>query len=164
MTETPLHSRTHTWVSPDDLAEARAGLTGMEFMERLQSGDIEYPPSCGTLDFRIAALSEGAVTIEALPGEHQYNAVGSVHGGIVSTWLDSAMGYSIQTTLKAEESFTTLDLTVRYMRGVTIGTGPVRAIGTVEHRGGRTATARGELRDSDGKLLASGTTTGMILS
>ncbi len=157
------HSRTHTWSDPASIAEARRGLTGLEFMERLHSGEIPYPPSGATLDFRIAALARGTVTLEAVPGEYQYNAVGTVHGGVISAWLDSAMGYSIQTTLDADEGFTTLDLTVRYLRGVTAETGPVRAVGKVEHRGGRTATARGELRDADGALLASGTTTGMIL-
>lgn len=157
------YSRTHTWADPAAIAEARTGLSGLEFMERLQSGEIPYPPSGGTLDFRIAALAHGSVTLEAIPGEYQYNAVGGVHGGVLSTWLDSAMGYSIQSTLEPGEGFTTLDLTVRFIRGVTEETGPVRAVGKVEHRGGRTATARGELRDSDGALLASGTTTGMIL-
>ncbi|GAA4805194.1 PaaI family thioesterase [Tomitella cavernea] len=157
------HSRTHSWADPADIAEAREGLTGLEFMERLHSGEIPYPPSGGALDFRIAALARGSVTLEAEPGEYQYNAVGTVHGGVLSAWLDSAMGYSIQSTLEAGEGFTTLDLTVRFIRGVTTETGPVRAVGKVEHRGGRTATARGELRDSDGALLASGTATGMIL-
>ncbi|QDQ96361.1 PaaI family thioesterase [Tomitella fengzijianii] len=157
------HSRTHSWADPADISEARKGLSGLEFMERLHSGEIPYPPSGGTLDFRIAALARGSVTIEAEPGEYQYNAVGSVHGGVLSAWLDSAMGYSIQSTLEVGEGFTTLDLTVRFIRGVSVDTGPVRAVGKVEHRGGRTATARGELRDSDGALLASGTTTGMIL-
>lgn len=160
---TEQHSRTQTWSPPDEVAAARTGLSGMQFMDRLRTGEIPYPPSCSALDFRISALAEGTVTLEAVPGEYQYNAVGGVHGGVLSTWLDSAMGYSIQTTLAAGEGFTTLDLTVRYLRGVTVETGPVRAIGTVEHRGGRTATARGELRDADGALLASGTTTGMIL-
>lgn len=157
------HSRTQRWTPPDEIAAARTGLSGLEFMEKLRIGEIPYPPSCSALDFRISALAEGTVTLEAVPGEYQYNAVGGVHGGVLGTWLDSAMGYSIQSTLAPGEGFTTLDLTVRYLRGVTEETGPVRAVGTVEHRGGRVATARGELRDADGKLLASGTTTGMIL-
>ena len=157
------NSRTHTWASPENLARERAGLSGLEFMQRLRSGAIEYPPSCGTLDFRIVDLAPGSVTVEANPGEYQYNAMGSVHGGILSTWLDTSMGYSIQTTLAVGELFTTLDLTVRFLRGVTAATGPVRAEGRVEHRGGRTATAQGRLVDAGGKLLASATTTGLIL-
>lgn len=158
------HSRTHTWASPADLASQRAGLTGLEFMAALMAGEIDYPPSASTLEFRISELEAGSVTLTADPGEYQYNAMGTVHGGILSTWLDSAMGYAIQSTLAVGESFTTLDLTVRFIRGVTAETGPVRAVGSVEHRGGRTATAQGRLLDARGKLLASATTTGMIFA
>lgn len=161
--EPHINSRTHTWTSAESLASKRAGQTGLEFMAALMAGEIAYPPSASTLDFTIAALELGTVTLEAVPAEYQYNAFGTVHGGVLSTWLDSAMGYAIQTTLGVGESFTTLDLTVRFIRGATAATGPVRAVGKVEHRGGRTATATGELRDSGGKLLASATTTGLFL-
>ena len=155
-------SRTHTWIDPDSLAAARAGRTGLDFMAALRAGTVPYPPSAGTLDFRIAEFAEGSMTLAATPAEYQYNAVGSVHGGVISAWLDSAMGYAIQTTLAANEGFTTLDLNVRFIRPVTVATGPVRAIGEVEHRGSRTATARGRILDAGGKLLASATTTGLV--
>ncbi len=156
-------SRTYSWVDPARFAAARAEITGRALLEGLRDGTIPHPPSCATLNFRVAEVEENTVTLTAEPGDHQYNAVGSVHGGIVSTWLDSAMGYAIQSTLEVGESFNTLDLTTRFMRAIRSDTGPVRAVGTVEHRGRTTATARGEIRDSDGRLLASGTTTGLIL-
>lgn len=158
------HSRTHSWADPESLASAREGLSGMEFMAALRSGAIAYPPSSGTLDFRIAEFAEGSMTLSATPGDYQYNAMGTVHGGVVSTWLDSAMGYAIQSTLAAGESFTTLDLTVRFIRPVTAATGALLATGIVEHRGRQTTTARGELRDYRGKLLASATTTGLVFT
>lgn len=158
------NSRTHTWADPEALATARSGLTGMEFMAALRSGEIAYPPSSGTLDFRIVEFAEGSMTLSATPADYQYNAMGTVHGGVVSTWLDSAMGYAIQTTLAVGEGFTTLDLNVRFIRPITAATGVVLATGAVEHRGGRSTTARGELRDHRGKLLASATTTGMMFA
>ena len=155
--------RTHSWVDPARFAAARAEITGRQLLEGLRDGTIPHPPSCSTLDFRVAEVGENTVTLVADPGDHHYNAVGSVHGGIVSTWLDSAMGYAIQSTLEVGESFNTLDLTTRFMRAIRSDSGPVHAIGTVEHRGRTTATARGEIRDGRGRLLASGTTTGLIL-
>ncbi|WP_235174832.1 PaaI family thioesterase [Tomitella biformata] len=131
-------------------------------MAALRDGTVDYPPSCGTLEFQITEFSEGSMTLSATPAEYQYNAFGSVHGGVVSTWLDSAMGYAIQTTLALGERFTTLDLNVRFIRPVTAETGIVLVTGLVEHRGRRTSTAQGELRDDRGKLLASATTTGIM--
>lgn len=157
--EPNINSRTHTWTAPETLAAERSGRTGMEFMAALREGAVAYPPSSGTLDFRIADFAEGSMTLSAVPAEYQYNAMGTVHGGVVSTWLDSAMGYAIQTTLAVGEGFTTLDLNVRFIRPVTAARGQLVATGVVEHRGRRTATARGELRDGNGKLLASATTT-----
>lgn len=156
-------SRTHSWVPATEFAAARAELTGLEMLRALRDGTLAHPPSCSTLDFSVLAADEGAVTLVATPGDHHYNAVGSVHGGVVSTWLDSAMGYSVQSTLAVGESFNTLDLSIRFIRAIRADTGPVRAIGTLEHRGRTTATARGEIRDSGGRLLASGTLTGLIL-
>ncbi len=156
------NSRTHSWADPESLAAARTGLTGLEFMAAVREGAIAYPPSSGTLDFQILEFAAGTMTLSATPAEYQYNAMGTVHGGVVSTWLDSAMGYAIQTTLAAGEGFTTLDLNVRFIRPITATLGQVLASGVVEHRGRRTATARGELRDRDGRLLASATTTGMM--
>ena len=158
------NSRTHSWADPASIAAARTGLTGLEFMAAVREGEIAYPPSSGTLNFEIREFAAGTMSLSATPAEYQYNAMGTVHGGVVSTWLDSAMGYAIQTTLAADERFTTLDLNVRFIRPITAALGQLLASGMVEHRGRRTATARGELRDRDRRLLASATTTGMVFA
>lgn len=47
-----------------------------------------------------------------------------------------------------------MDLTVKYLRAVTVATGPVTCIGVVTHLGGRTALAEARMVDGDGGLLA----------
>ena len=84
------------------------------------------------------------------------NPMGSVHGGIAATLLDTVMGCAVQTTLDDGEAFTTTDLQVHYVRTVNPGTA-VHATGTVIHRGRRLATAEGRLVDERGKLVAHAT-------
>lgn len=95
--------------------------------------------------------------------EFHANAVGSVHGGVLATLFDTAMGFSVSSTLDAGVGYTTLDLQVRYLRAVQPGH-VVRVQGFCEHTGRRTAIARGEARDDQGKLLATGSTSCLILS
>jgi uncharacterized protein (TIGR00369 family) len=107
----------------------------------------------------------GRAVFEGEPGEEHYNPIGVVHGGYASTLLDSALGCAVQTTLEAGEAYTTLSLEVKMLRPITRETGRVRAEATVVHRGRRQATAEARLLAVDtGKVLASGTTTCMILA
>ena len=90
------------------------------------------------------------------------NPMGSVHGGIAATLLDTVMGCAVSTTLDEGETFTTTDLQVHYVRTVCRARS-VHAIGTVMHRGRRLATAEGRLLDERGKLVAHATTSCMVL-
>lgn len=138
-------------------------LSGLDFVSGLASGEIEPSPIMRTLGFRVSAAEEGKVTIELEPDEFLYNAVGSVHGGVVTAIADSAMGFAVSTTLPATVGYTTLDLNVRFLRPVTEKTGTVVATGYTEHSGRTTATARAEITDTNGKLIASATSRCMIL-
>ncbi|MBH0118670.1 PaaI family thioesterase, partial [Rhodococcus sp. CX] len=105
---------------------------------------------------------EGFAEVTLEVQEFHCNAVGSVHGGVVATLFDTAMGFSVASTLAPGVGYTTLDLQVRYLRAVQPGH-LIRVQGFCEHSGRRTATSRGEARDEQGRLVASGSTTCMIL-
>lgn len=84
---------------------------------------------------------------------------------LAATLLDSAMGVAIHSTLPAGTGYTTLETKFNLVRAITLETGEIRAEGRVLHRGGRVGTADGRVtRVSDGKLLAHGTSTCLILS
>jgi uncharacterized protein (TIGR00369 family) len=100
-------------------------------------------------------------TLEA--GEEHYNPIGSVHGGVYATLLDSAAGCAVQSVLPAAMGYTSLDLNVKFLRPVTVDTGKVRAVGTVLHQGRRTALAQAELLDSEDRLIAQATSSCMLL-
>jgi uncharacterized protein (TIGR00369 family) len=97
------------------------------------------------------------------PGEHLYNPMSAVHGGVACVLLDSAMGSAAMTTLDGQRGYTTVDLTVHLTRAIRADTGPITAEGRVLHRGGRVITTEGKLTDAQGRLLAHATGACLVL-
>jgi uncharacterized protein (TIGR00369 family) len=99
------------------------------------------------------------VTFSLEVGEHLYNPIGSVHGGIFCTLLDSAMGCAVHSTLGPGQAYTTLELKVNLVKALTLNTPSVVAAGQVISAGRRVVTASGQITDPDGTLYAHATTT-----
>src|SRR3712207_3889751 len=155
-------TRTVSWEDPRALAEAARGVSGLEFLRRVASGELPRPPISAVLDFGLKELGEGWAVFTVEPAEYHYNPIGVVHGGLAATLLDSAMGCAVHSTLPAGAGYTTLEFKVNFLRPLTAETGEVRCEGRVIHVGGRTATAEGKVVDSEGKLYAHATTTYII--
>jgi uncharacterized protein (TIGR00369 family) len=155
-------TREYSWSDPLALAEAGRGRSGLDFLSAMVRGELPPPPIAVTLGFEIAEVDAGRAVFTVTPGEHLYNPIGVVHGGVTATLLDSVTGCAVHTMLPAGTAYTSLDLSVKYLRPLTADTGPVRAIGRVINKGRRTALAEGELRDAADRLLAHGTSSCMI--
>ncbi|HLP51544.1 MAG TPA: PaaI family thioesterase [Chitinophagales bacterium] len=156
-------TRTFNWQNPLDGAQKATTMSGMEYLQAMNKGDIALPPLLHTLDFVVHETEPGEVIFGFTPQEFHYNPIGTVHGGVISAILDSAMGCSLHTLLEAGTGYTTLELKVNFIKAITIQTGPVRAIGKVINQGGRTALTEAKLVDANGKLLAHATSTCLIL-
>jgi uncharacterized protein (TIGR00369 family) len=160
----PERTRSFSWEDPTATAAAGLELPGLACMRAIMDGTLPPPPIARLLDFTIVEVEDGRAVFAMEPAEWMYNPIGSVHGGIAATLLDSCMGCAVHTTLAAGVGYTTTDLQVRYIRGMSHATGRVLAEGRVVHRGRRTATADGRLFvESDETLLAHGTTGCVIL-
>lgn len=151
---TEQRTRTVTWEDPCALAKAAEGLSGLEYLQKIISGELPAPPIGALMNFRISELSEGHAVFTVGPAEYHYNPIGVVHGGVAATLLDSAMGCAVHSTLPAGASYTTLDIKVNDIRPMTAETGRVRREANIIHVGGRTATAEGRIVDEKGKLYA----------
>ena len=156
-------SRTITWGDPTPAIKASKTMNGLQYLQAIQTGDLPAAPIANLLGLWIVEVSEGRIVFAAEPGEYEYNPIGTVHGGIAATLLDSAMGCAVHSTLPAGTAYTTLELKVNYLRSMTDKTGVVYCEGKVIHVGGRVATAEGRLTDASGKLLAHGTTTCIVM-
>jgi uncharacterized protein (TIGR00369 family) len=110
----------------------------------------------------LAEVQQGRAVYVGAPAEHVYNPIGFVHGGFAATMLESAAGSAVHSTLPLGTGYTTMDLSVHYLRPITGEGGPIRAIGTLLNRGRRTALAHVELRDSANRLLAHATSSCML--
>jgi uncharacterized protein (TIGR00369 family) len=140
-------------------------VTGLEFLRAIASGELPGAPIADLLGFAPVEAEEGRVVFAAVPEQRHYNPIGTVHGGLAATLLDSAMGCAVHSTLPAGVGYTTLELKVNFVRPITTETGRILCEGTVVHRGGRVATAEGRVfAEADGALLAHGTTTCLIFS
>ncbi|HKS28716.1 MAG TPA: PaaI family thioesterase [Pyrinomonadaceae bacterium] len=159
---TEARTRTITWEDPRALAEAGRNLSGLEYLQKIVSGELPRPPIGSLMNFQIAELAEGRAVFTVEPAEYHYNPIGVVHGGLAATLLDSAMGCAVHSMLPAGAGYTTLEIKVNYVRAMTAETGTVRCEAEVIYAGGRTATAEGRVVDGAGKLYAHGTTTCII--
>jgi uncharacterized protein (TIGR00369 family) len=139
-----------------------AGLSGLELLRRVQAQEHPTPGIATLLGMSISSVEEGRVVFEVDVKPEFSNPLGTVHGGIHATLLDSAMGCAVHSTLPAGAGYTTLELSVNYIRAVGLTAGRITCTGSVIHAGGRTATAEGRVLDDQGRLLAHGTTTCMI--
>lgn len=155
-------SRTYQWDDPSVVAEAGASMSGLEFLEAISRGELPRPPIAATLGFEASEFADGEATFFLTPAEFHYNPIGSVHGGVTATLLDSALGCAVQTRLPAGTAYTTLELKVNYIRAITATTGRLRCHARVIHVGGRIATADAQVTDADGRLYAHATTTCLI--
>ncbi len=138
-------------------------LTGLEQMQQfIASG--KRPGIAISLDFNIAEIRDGFAAFEGVPGHHAYNPIGSVHGGYAAALLDSACGCAVHSKLAPGDRYTTLELKVAYHKAMTADTGKVRAEATVLTFGRRVAFTEAKLTDAAGRLLASATSTLLVIA
>jgi uncharacterized protein (TIGR00369 family) len=128
----------------------------------MDDGELPPPPILALVDIERMTADDGRVTFWLRPQEFHYNPIGSVHGGVIATLLDSAAGCSVHSTLPAGVGYTTLDLSIKYLRPVTIRSGLLRAEGSVLSKGRRTALADAKLLDERDALLAHATSSCLL--
>ena len=144
-------------------AQTSRELTGRERLEALMES-ARRPGIVETLDLHLVEVDDGRVVFEGAPSRKVYNPIGSVHGGYAATLLDSACGCAVHSALSATQGYTTLELKVAYHKAITKETGLVRAEGRVLSFGRRAAFAEAKLTDSAGRLLASATSTLLVIT
>ena len=137
-------------------------MTGLEYMQRVMTGEVPPSGMVQLMNFKLVEVSEGRAVFTIKPDERHYNGLGIAHGGLAATLLDSATGCAINTMMPAGRIFTTLEMKINYVRPMARETGEVRCEANVIHVGGRIATAEGRIVDCDGKLYAHGTATCML--
>jgi uncharacterized protein (TIGR00369 family) len=138
-------------------------MSGLAFLQAMLEGRLPSPPFSRSTDIRLSTVEHGRVVFSGEPSEGFFNPLGTIHGGWTAAILDSAMGCAVHSTLKPGLAYTTVEMKLNYVRAVMPGRGPVTCEGRLVHAGNRIATSEGYLRDADGRLLAHGTETCLIM-
>ena len=142
--------------------EQRKAMSGLDFVKGLASGALPLNTMAQTLGYDVVEAESGRVVITHDPTAAHLNPLGTVHGGLTATLLDSCMGLAIQSMLEQGVGSTTLEFKISLVRAITLETGQIRAEGKVLNCGRRIGTAEGRVTDAKGRLLAHGTTTCLI--
>jgi uncharacterized protein (TIGR00369 family) len=140
-----------------------AGMTGRQILQAIIDRKIPAPPIARTLSFWLVEVGDGTCVFEGDTGSHLLNPLGGVHGGWALTLIDSAAGCAGHTLLPAGVSYASIETKANFTRPIKDDTGRVRAEGRVVTHGRQIMTAEARVLDADGRILAHGTSTMMVL-
>ena len=164
MTESPDRTLTVTWDDPLIGAAQLKDMSGLEFLQAIIDGKIPPPPIAMLLRMWPTRVERGLAQFECVPDESAYNPIGVIHGGLVCTLADSVAGCAVHTTLDAGIGYTSIDITVNYLRPVTLDSGTLVAVGRVTKPGRRVALASAEIHDGAGRLVATASSNCLVFS
>jgi uncharacterized protein (TIGR00369 family) len=143
-------------------AEASRRMAGLDLLRGWLDGTVPEPPFAALVGLSVAEVEAGRIVMRLTPAEYHYNPIGTMHGGILATLLDSVMGCAVHSTLAKGRAYTSLEIKVNYVRAVTGGSGELTAEGTLVHGGRRSAVAEGKVHDANGRLCATASTTCLV--
>lgn len=155
---------TASWTDPREALPALARLSGIDYLRQVRDGELPPPPISQVVGMRFVDVEVGRFSVAAPVSEAFFNPLGSVHGGLVCTLLDTAVACAAHTTLPAGSGYTSIDLEVKYLRPVLPAAVELTAVGRVVKPGRRVVFAEGELRDAAGTLLATATSSLLVLA
>ena len=119
------------------------------------------PPIAELIGFKLTKAGKGTARVELEAGPQHANPMGTLHGGVICDVSDAAMGIAYLSTLGENESFTTMELKVNFLRPVW--TGHLVANAMVMRKGRSTGLVVCKILDEKGKLVAFATSTCMTI-
>jgi uncharacterized protein (TIGR00369 family) len=137
-------------------------MAGIDFLRGMRDGTVPSAPIAHLVGLAITEVDEGRVVMRLTPAEYHYNPIGTMHGGILATLLDSVMGCAVHSTLPRGRAYTSLEIKVNYVRAVTNDSGELTAEGKIVHGGRRSAVAEAKVADAMGRLCATASTTCLV--
>lgn len=119
-------------------------------------------PLAEFIGFETEITGPGHATATAEAGDHQLNPNGVVHGGVLFTMVDTAMGAAAASELADGETCASTDVHIRFLRSVTAGV--LRAEAEVTHRGRRAIQLEARVRDGADRVVATATGSFAVLA
>ncbi len=159
MHEDALRRRTIRWEPP---VPPDPSLSGLDSLRAIAAGVRPPPPTSTLIGLAVQSIEQGRVRMAITPADYHYNPIGTVHGGVIATVLDTVLACSVLSTLPPGRGCTTLEIKVNYLRALTEATGEVVAEGVCVQSGRQVGVAEGRITDAKGRVCAIASTTMLV--
>jgi uncharacterized protein (TIGR00369 family) len=141
--------------------QKRTGGIASTQAEKMARGEAPPPPVAQLIGFRLTSVKPGEAIVTLEADERHTNPMGTLHGGILCDIADAAMGIAYAATLQAEESFTTLELKINFLKPIWKAT--LTAVGRVVKKGRTVGLVECDVTDEKGVLVARASSTCLTL-
>jgi uncharacterized protein (TIGR00369 family) len=124
----------------------------IEFYQHIIQTTQFHAPIGEFLGLKLVDVGQGTASFTMDVKPEFMNSVGVLHGGIVTTISDAAMGIACGSLLDFNTGMTTIELKINFIR--PLKSGQLRGNGRVVNKGARTAIVEAEVINEAGKLIA----------
>ncbi len=133
----------------------------LDHMERMVRGEVPPAPIGKLIGFSLMEVRPGEAIFNIDTADHHANPMGTLHGGVLCDIADAAMGCAYAAALEDDESFTTLELKINFLKPVWKDR--LTAVGRVVQKGRTVGLAECVVTNSKGERVAYATSTCMTL-
>ena len=137
-------------------------LSGLDALHAMAAGQRPRAPAASLIGLAMRSAEAGRVTMAMTPAEYHYNPIGTVHGGVIATVLDTVLACAVLSTLPPGRGCMTLEIKVNYLRALTAATGEVVGEGVCLHAGKQVGVAEGRITDANGRVYATASVTMLV--
>jgi uncharacterized protein (TIGR00369 family) len=133
----------------------------LDRLQRLVRGEAPPPPIAALIGFRIVEADLGRAMFELAVEPRHHNPMGTLHGGVIGDVADAAIGCAMASSLEADETFTSLDLTTKFFKPVFAGR--ITAVARLIKRTRTLGFLECDVTDEGGSLVAAVYSSCMVL-
>ena len=138
-------------------------LSGYELYRRCASGELPPPPLYYLTGSKPVDVGEGTITWTMPASPWLCSPTGLVEGGFLVYLADSAIATASATLTPAGTASAPIDVTVKFIRPAPPDGRDLTAVGRVVNHGRSLSVASAEIRNADGKLVATALGSSMLL-
>ncbi|WNO11150.1 PaaI family thioesterase [Teredinibacter sp. KSP-S5-2] len=137
-------------------------MNGLQLMKAMANREIPLPNIANIVPMLDGQAARGKMSIRVRANENHLNSQNAVHGGFASTVLDTAMACAVHTMLNSNSGVCTIDLSLKYVKPIPVDM-DLYAEGQVDEMTAQIGFASGRLRDDDGNIYVTASTSCMLL-
>ncbi|MFI5376101.1 MAG: PaaI family thioesterase [Candidatus Rokuibacteriota bacterium] len=133
----------------------------IDMIRQIQRGEAPPPPVARLIGFTLDEVEPGRAVVTLEADARHANPMGTVHGGVLCDIADAAMGIAYAATLDEDETFTTLELKINFLKPVRAAR--LVATGRVVKGGHTVGLVECDVVDDKERLVARASSTCMTL-